>query len=174
MPGSTVSPFTGTWAFSGISYVCCMCPTIVAVPHLPLVQLSAVALFAYYGYNSIFLVSGSAQGFLGLDLKQTMFTRDAIAPNFRTLSLYCFLRCFHWCAEPTAMVTVGRVWMVIFPSLQGRSHFWVLWPLSGLLAHWQACDTMLDELQTKGNGRGQVFRIMMPVRIALVTAIGDL
>ena len=38
--------FTRTWHFRGVSYVCRVCSAVVAEPLLPLVQSSAMALFA--------------------------------------------------------------------------------------------------------------------------------
>ena len=43
------------------------------------------------------------------------------------------------CLQPTAGATVRLIVYLIVPSPRGRTHCRVLWPLSGLLAHCQAC-----------------------------------
>ena len=43
------------------------------------------------------------------------------------------------CPQPTAGATVILVCTLSSPSPRGRTHCVVVWPLSGLLAHFQAC-----------------------------------
>ena len=95
-----------------------------------------MALFAYCGQGlvSVFLV-GQSRATLGLSLDQA-FTRDAVAPKCWGLSLYYPLRSFCWWVQTAVrpdflpQATVGAivrlVHVVIFPFLQGRSHFGVV------------------------------------------------
>ena len=75
---------------------------------------------------------------LGLSKSDQAFARDAVTTNSRTLALFlcCPLRSFHWwartivrpgiCPQPTAATAAGLVYVGIFPSLQGKSHFGVV------------------------------------------------
>ena len=45
-PGVQCPLFTRTWSFRDVSYVHCMYSIVVAEPHLPLVQLCTMTLFA--------------------------------------------------------------------------------------------------------------------------------
>ena len=50
---------------------------------------------------------------------------------------------FDVCPQPTAGATVRLVCAFIFSFLRGRTHCGVVWPLSRLLAHCQACGAAL-------------------------------
>lgn len=54
-----------TWYFWGVSFVHCMCPTVVFMPHLPSVQLSAMPLLACCG-QGYFLLMGHCKAALSL------------------------------------------------------------------------------------------------------------
>ena len=60
-------PVYQTWCLGGVAYVCCMYPTIVAKMLLPLVQLSAMTLFACCGQDLVpALLVGQSGAALGL------------------------------------------------------------------------------------------------------------
>lgn len=151
MPCSTVAPVPQNLGFADVSYMCCLCLSVVGELLLPPVQSSAIVLFPCCGWG---LVSdgGLVWGHLGLELSDQAFTRHAVALNYRAVFLFCPLSSFCWwaraavrpgvCPKPIAEASVRLVCVVIFPSPQRMSHFRVVLDPVGvacILPSWWPC-----------------------------------
>lgn len=127
-----VSPVPRDLAPEGVSYVC------VAMPHLPPVQSSAMALCLLWAGSGPRVVGGPVWSCFGLELGQT-----------------------------TTGATVERACVVFFCSPWGRSPFeGVTWrpccPPSRLHAHCHVHGATLDGLPLKASCWGQVCRTQRP------------
>lgn len=187
MPWSMASPVHQNlaWPFSRFSCVCCMHPTTVAEPHLPSAQLCAMALFAYYGYSLVFVVSGQSGFFLDL-----IWSRKGIYQRCRITELEgtfpvsfpekLLLVC-KACTQSSYWFPahfLGNNWNSVssyLPLSPGKESLW-----SGIGPCQVCLHTTHNFEWAPGQGyigvycRGQVCRKMMPARFALIVVTGDL
>ena len=141
-----MSLFTRTWCFRNVSYLFCMCPTIVAEPHLPSVWSSAMVLFVYHELDLVLLLlEGQPGATLGLSWDRPGIFRAAATMNCKEVSLFCPLRRFHrWqslksdeISAPSLLLEPQLNWCVWFSSLVQEQDSLLGWcsSLSELLAH---------------------------------------
>ena len=133
MSCSAVSSIHQNLVLQGCLPLCCIYPTVMAELLLPSVQSSAMALCLLWARFGLCIVSGPAWSCLGLESDQAL-AREATALDCRVFSLYYSLRSYclsvgpavrqYVCPKPIAGAAVGLICVVIFPSTQGKSHFW--------------------------------------------------
>jgi len=118
--------FPRIWYFRFVSYVCCLHPTIVVKPCLPLLQLSAMALFLYAAFGPC-AVKGLVWDALGLNLVRPDTHLQLICQSCSYNKLQGTLpelcpRGFHWWVGPAVRPDVcpqSVYWVCNNPKLLG-------------------------------------------------------
>ena len=123
--------FTRIWHFRGFSCVCFLCPTVVAELLLPVIQSSAMVLFAYCGQDlaPVLLLSQSRVTLGSSQVRSSLCQRCSstkLLDIFPVVSLEKLSLVgrpvVRLAVCPTSGAIVILVYVVMFPSLWGSNH----------------------------------------------------